>query len=791
MEVRPYFGCGSQIFSIFPGIRLAACRCRKEAIDLFKARINHGGDKMSAGSRRLASAWNEGFAQIRSSLNVYSLLLAMGLSLQLSNPAFPQASQQTDVSQSQMRQHYEAAFEFQSQGKASQADSEYKLFLSMALHRMANGHAHLGEYARAVPLYEQALRLSPGDHSIQIDFASAALDAADWRRAKSMSASALDALKSNGQPPDPRAVSVLANALADLDEHQAALEQFKDAAQLRPSFDSFSDLAIAYLMVGDKSNSAKVIGELPARFGDTAALYMKLGIVYGKTKLFDEAVAEFKKAIEMDSRLKGVHYSLGASYMMQLSEAGYDKAEVEFRKELELDPSNAMVYAPLSRIAMTRHEYSEAQADLKHAIQLNQQSTGTYLNLGQINMETKRTAEAEVAFRKAIALALDPSRNNYEVERAHFWLGRLLIQDGNIADGHKELDASRDLLYLKEQQTQARMGGDVLLLAPLDKTHEAEPEEAAAEKTLEKQAGPVIASSFDNLGVNAANAGDFGNAARYFEQAAKWNPGLSGVDDNWSRAAIAAKQFAQALEPLNRVLALHPENATVRQMLGLSLCMVHDYPQALHVLQPMQGSYEADSLVALAAAGSMASAGDSSKALAQLKSLEQAGPDSALLHSMLGEVYSSRRQYSESADQLHLALQLDPSNADTKNALTLADLALGRKTEALQMLSELAESGSQQDGEIHFRLARLQIELGLSKAAVDNLKTAIGVDPMNAAYHAELAEAYRKNGQPEDAERELRQSETLQAQGDFNPQLEISAAKMIQNPGAPSKMQKN
>jgi tetratricopeptide (TPR) repeat protein len=727
---------------------------------------------MSAGSPRFAMAWNEGLARTKPSLQSCLLLFGAALSLPLSIPAFALASQQTDVSQPQMRQHYEAAFEFQNQGKASQADAEYKLFLSMALHRMANGHAHLGEYSRAVPLYEQALRLSPGDHSIQIDFASAALDAADWRRAKSMSASALDALKSNGQPPDPRAVSVLANALADLDEHQAALEQFKDAAQLRPSFDSFSDLAIAYLMVGDKSNSAKVIGELPARFGDTAALHMKLGIVYGKTKLFDEAVAEFKKAIEMDSRLKGAHYSLGASYMMQVGEAGYDKAEAEFRKELVVDPTNSLVYAPLGRIAMAEHKYPEAQADLKRAIQLNQQSTATYLSLGQIYMETKKTADAEVSFRKAIALALDPSRNNYEVERAHFWLGRLLVQDGNTAEGRKELDASRDLLYLKEQKTQSRMGGDVLLLAPLEKTHEAEPGESAAEKTLEKQAGPVIASSYDNLGVNAANAGDFANASEFFAQAEHWNSALPGIDEYWSRAAFAANEYGKAVEPLGRMLELHPSDANVRVKLGLSLCTIHDYSQALHVLQPLAGSPDADRLIALASAGSMASTGDSTQALVQLKSLEQTGPDTALVHYMLGEVYAGTKQYAESADELRLALQLEPSSADTKNVLALTDLALGKKDEALQLLSELAESESD-GGEIRYRLAKLQIELGSSQAAIDNLKTAIGFDPMNAAYHAELAEAYRKNAQPEDADRELRQSESLH-----------------QNPGESANMQK-
>ena len=112
-------------------------------------------------------------------------------------------------------------------------------------------------------------------------------------------------------------------------------------------------------------------------------------------------------------------------------------------------------------------------------------------------------------------------------------------------------------------------------------------------------------------------------------------------------------------------------------------------------------------------------------------------------------------------------MKLDPSSAEAKNALAVADLALGQQTDALQILSDLANSETQ-DGDVHYRLARLQIELGLAKDAVGNLETAIRLNPNVAAYHQELAEAYRKNAQPEEAEHEARQLETLQEQKGLN-----------------------
>jgi len=724
--------------------------------------------RMSAGVRTVARAGSSGWARV--------LLFAAGTLPQLCSTLLGQANPSVNSSQSAMKQHYEAAFKFQDADDLTRANAEFKLYLSMVLHRIANGRANLGDYAHAVPPYEEALRLTPGDRGLQMDYAGAALDASDWMKAKSMAASVLDDLKTTARPPDPHVVSVLAKALLELGEHEQAIEQFKLAAQLRPGFDSSSRLATAYLILRDKPNAAKIIAEMPARFGDTATLHLSLGIIYGTTQSFDESIAEFRKAIAMDDRLKGAHYSLGASYLMQLGEPGYDKADDEFRKEAAIDPNNPLVYAPLGRIALSRHKYAEAEADLKRAVQLNPQSADAYLVLGLLYREMGKVPEAETAFRKSIALTLDPSKDEYAVEKAHFWLGRLLIQSGDSAEGRKELDISQNLLYLKEQRVESRMAGKLSFQAPLEKTHEANPGELAALKTFEKQSAPLIAGSYDNLGANAANARDFANASSYFEQAAKWNPALPRIDENWGRAAIAANQYAQAEEPLTRVLVLHPDNVAVRGMLGFSLCMTHNYAKSLELLRPIEEKLDANPQLPIAYAGAMAMAGDESQGLARLKSLEEASPGAPLVHYLLGEVYAGKKDFGSSADELHIALKLDPSSSASKNALVITDLALGQKAEALQLLSDLAES-EPPDGDVYYQLGRLQLELASPQAAVGSLKTAIKLNPLVAAYHQELAEAYRKNAQPEEAEREDRQSESLKAQGEFGQPSESGTSK--------------
>jgi len=63
---------------------------------------------------------------------------------------------------------------------------------------------------------------------------------------------------------------------------------------------------------------------------------------------------------------------------------------------------------------------------------------------------------------------------------------------------------------------ESRLSGSSLVQMSLEKTHAADPIKLAALKAFEKQSGPVIASSYANLGANAANAGEFANASSYF-----------------------------------------------------------------------------------------------------------------------------------------------------------------------------------------------------------------------------------------------------------------------------------
>ncbi len=118
-----------------------------------------------------------------------------------------------------------------------------------------------------------------------------------------------------------------------------------------------------------------------------------------------------------------------------------------------------------------------------------------------------------------------------------------------------------------------------------------------------------------------------------------------------------------------------------------------------------------------------------------------------------------------------MSLSLDPSNKEAKYALAVTDVALGEKADAQKLFSELAEAGSNQ-GDVYYRLGKLQIEMASTKAAVGTLERAVRLEPANAAYHRGLAEAYRRNEQPEEADLEDKESDRLKVRTAPNNEYE-------------------
>jgi tetratricopeptide (TPR) repeat protein len=479
---------------------------------------------------------------------------------------------------SSMRQHYDAAYRFQSSGDFAQADVEHARFLVAALDHMANFYANTGDYAHASPLYDEALALVPTDFGLLMDYAGASLDAHDPKKAKSLLKVAGDLdLKSATSRQKSEIHRMVGTASRAMSDTKAAIDEFHAAIALDPNIENMCALGDVELEK-DPQAAAAIFAKVVAKFGDTAAVHMRIGRIYALALLPAKAIEEFEKAIAKDHKMPGAHYSLGASYLSN-SATDSSKAEAEFRKEIVLHPNDTFSYPQLGLIAMSRHDYHEAEVDFKHAIAASPLDADNFAELGKLCMETNRPIDAEAAFRKAIALTVDPARNNYAIQRIHYRLGQLLLAKGNTAEGERELQISDELLAKHDIQAGSILSGEKVERSPLERTRVATPAETEELKIFAQQTGPLIAGSYNNLGVHAAMREEFAKAAGFFQLAAKWNPALSGVDSNWGRAAFAAHECGQAIGPLHRALAAHPLDSEIRAMLDRCEVLPSNIPQ--------------------------------------------------------------------------------------------------------------------------------------------------------------------------------------------------------------------
>jgi len=654
---------------------------------------------------------------------------------------------------SALQQHYSTAQRLQQAGKTDEATREYRAFLADAQQQLAEDYSASGDYAHAASLFEQALALHPDATDLRIESAQNSLSAGDPARAGTLAKSVLSDSAADVRT-NAKAHQILGRALLKQNQDREARAEFEKAVELEPSFANRYDVAVACLDLDDGKCATQVFSDLEQTFGDTPALHMQFGLAYGNSDFAPRAIAEFRKAIAEDPRFPGAHYCLAAA----LLSAGDDQknvpeAEQQLKTELGVSPHDALTYAALGKLAVADHRSAEAEKYLKTATSLDPRNPDAFLYLGQLYFDTGRPADAEAALRTAIALTKDPSRNRFQIQKAHFLLGRVLMQQHRPAEARAEMDlarsfANKDLSHDKGElagllNNTAATGADptppTTGAQETDVNHAGEAGGAnnpssnaassaslAALRAFEQRLAPAIADSYNNLGVLAATAGRYAEALADFNHAAEWNPTLDGLDLNRGRAAFMASDFSDAIAPLSRYVKAHGSDPGVRGALAMSEFMTGDYQGCLQTLHSVQNQLVSIPQMAYVFAESLVKTGETAEGRRRLESLEAAHPEIADVHRALGDVYAAARDRQKAADELHTALLLNSS-----------------------------------DPQAHYDLGKLSVESGNAAAAIPELQAAVRLAPNDAAFHRELALAYSLSSRKEDAQKEVAISEKL------------------------------
>ncbi len=166
----------------------------------------------------------------------------------------------------------------------------------------------------------------------------------------------------------------------------------------------------------------KAVAALPTQMNPpqgTADAYFDLGWFYGEQAQYDQAIADYTKAIEINhNSLAWPYNNRGIAYFNQ---GDYQQAIADLTKAIELDSKYVAAYNNRGIAYYNQGDYQQAIADLTKTIELDPKDAATYYNRGTAYYNQDDYQQAIADLTKAIEL--DPQ--NADSWNGLCWTGSL------------------------------------------------------------------------------------------------------------------------------------------------------------------------------------------------------------------------------------------------------------------------------------------------------------------------------------------------------------------------------
>jgi tetratricopeptide (TPR) repeat protein len=159
---------------------------------------------------------------------------------------------------------------------------------------------------------------------------------------------------------------------------------------------------------------------------------------------WDEAAAEYRKILEINSALPGIHFRLGRAILSQPNPTPeqVQEAKRDFELELKIDPQNAGAEGVLGEIAAHAGDNAGAIDHYRRATTLDSGFAEAYIGLGTALVAEKRYAEAVPALETAVRLSPDDPMAHYNLATALSRVGRKEEADREFAIHRKMQEAN-------------------------------------------------------------------------------------------------------------------------------------------------------------------------------------------------------------------------------------------------------------------------------------------------------------------------------------------------------------
>ncbi len=157
------------------------------------------------------------------------------------------------------------------------------------------------------------------------------------------------------------------------------------------------------------------------------------------------AIAQYRKALEVDPKFRGIHYELGEAILKDsTSDTALQQAEKEFRAALAENPGDAGAEYGLGRVCAQRMDFKSSIQHYERALALRPDHVYAQIGMGEALIQMNEV-------QKALEHLLAASRLDPLNPTVHYRLASMYRELGREADTHGEFAAFKKLRESKKQ----------------------------------------------------------------------------------------------------------------------------------------------------------------------------------------------------------------------------------------------------------------------------------------------------------------------------------------------------
>jgi len=179
----------------------------------------------------------------------------------------------------------------------------------------------------------------------------------------------------------------------------------------------------AYYASGDKELS--ILQEMAEKYPKEKQVHYELASHYDSDEMFDKAIEEYEKALELDPNYG---YALNSFAYMYSDMGEYEKSIEYFKRYASINPNDANPVDSVAELYFRMGRLDEAVAKYKEVLEIRPDFFQTYWRIGYIYALKEDYKQALEWFERDIAAAPTPGarRTGYFWKAVlHYWLGNL------------------------------------------------------------------------------------------------------------------------------------------------------------------------------------------------------------------------------------------------------------------------------------------------------------------------------------------------------------------------------